>query len=224
MAAAGEGLRMKNATRKQYLLLEGIPVLARSVTIFTEHPVFEQIVVVVPPGEIEDAAELLKPFVSLAKIEMAEGGKTRQESVWKGLQVLSGNCDLVCIHDAARPLTSRLLLERLLTAAEEFGAAVPAIRLSDTVKEIDDHQMVIGTPLRENLRLVQTPQVFKTALIRQAYQEAAGRGWAATDDASLVEKLGKPVAVVEGEPENLKITNPGDLIMASWHLKGADIQ
>jgi 2-C-methyl-D-erythritol 4-phosphate cytidylyltransferase len=224
VAAAGEGLRMQNSTRKQYLLLDGIPVLARSVNLFLGRPDLDQVCVVVPPGEMARAGELLKPHCSTEKIELAEGGKTRQESVLRGLQALPDDCDLICIHDAARPLASGLLLQRLLEAALQFGAAVPVIRLSDTVKEVNATQMVIRTPMRENLRLVQTPQIFKAGLISLAYREAANKKWVATDDASLVERLGKPVAVVEGEPANLKITTAADLVLASWYLKGAAVK
>ncbi len=223
IAAAGSGLRMKNSTRKQYLLLEGLPVLIRSVRLFINHPTLVKLVVVVPPADLEEAGSLLQQYCSLERLELVGGGETRQESVYKGLQALPRDCDIICVHDAARPLATGALLRRLVTAALKYGAVVPVIGLSDTVKVVGEDEMIVDTPPRGNLRLVQTPQVFRADLIRQAYEEAAISGAQATDDASLVELLGKPVKTVEGEAANLKITSPPDLVLASWYLKGASI-
>ncbi len=223
IAAAGSGLRMKNSTRKQYLQLEGLPVLIRSVRLFTNHPTLVKLVVVVPPADLEEAGTLLQQYYSLERLELVGGGETRQESVHKGLQALPRDCDIICVHDAARPLATGALLKRLVTAALEYGAVVPVIGLSDTVKVVGEDEMIVDTPPRGNLRLVQTPQVFRADLIRQAYAEAAISGAQATDDASLVELLGKSVKTVEGEATNLKITLPHDLVLASWYLKGASI-
>ena len=223
IAAAGSGLRMKNSTRKQYLLLEEVPVLIRSVRLFINHPSLVNLVVVVPPADLEEAGTLLQQYCSLERLELVGGGETRQESVYKGLQALPRDCDIICVHDAARPLATVDLLGRLIIAALEYGAVVPVIGLSDTVKVVGEDEKVVDTPPRGNLKLVQTPQVFRADLIRQAYAEAAISGANATDDASLVELLGKPVKTVEGEAANLKITSPPDLVLASWYLKGASI-
>jgi 2-C-methyl-D-erythritol 4-phosphate cytidylyltransferase len=224
VVAAGEGLRMRSDTRKQYLSLDGIPVIARSVNLFLNYITMGKVVLVVPDGEAGKVKDLLEPHCLPDRIELTAGGKTRQESVFRGLQVISADCDLICIHDAARPLASGLLLERLIEAALKFGAAVPVVALNDTVKEVNSAQMIVGTPPRDRLRLVQTPQVFKADLIRFAYSEALKSGTVATDDASLVELLGKQVASVQGELSNLKITAPVDLTIASWYLRGATDQ
>jgi 2-C-methyl-D-erythritol 4-phosphate cytidylyltransferase len=220
IAAAGEGLRMGSAIRKQYITLEGIPVLARSLLLFLEEQSIVEAVVVVPPGEIEAVSGLLAAHCSLSKVSFAEGGATRQESIGRGLRAVSGQVDLVCIHDAARPLVSKALLQSLLEAASCWGAAIPVIPLSDTVKEIDRDGFVVSTPLRERLRRVQTPQVFRRSLILEAHEQARKCGLTATDDAALVEMLGQPVRTVPGELSNLKITSPRDLILASLILKG----
>ena len=214
---------MKNSIRKQYLLLEGVPVLVRSVRLFLNHPALVKLVVVVPPEDLEKAGDLLLKYCPLERVELVGGGATRQDSVHKGLQALPRDCEIICVHDAARPLATGVLLERLIATALEYGAAVPVIGLSDTVKVVDDDEMVVSTPPRGNLRLVQTPQVFRAELVRQAYEEAAASGAQATDDASLVELLGESVKAVEGEVANLKITSPPDLVLASWYLKGASV-
>lgn len=219
IAAAGLGLRMNSNTRKQFMLLDGVPVIARSVILFQGYPGLGKIVLVVKAGEQDQVLSLIKPYCCLDNIVLAVGGKSRQESVFLGLQHLSAESDLICIHDAARPLATNALLETLIAAAVKYGAAVPATTLHDTVKEVSAEQMVVSTPSRDKLRLVQTPQVFKADLIRRAYQEAAVSKMEATDDASLVERLGGQVAVVEGERSNLKITTPADFVLAEWLLK-----
>jgi 2-C-methyl-D-erythritol 4-phosphate cytidylyltransferase len=221
IAAAGAGLRMKSAARKQYLVLEGVPVLVRSVKLFLEHPAFTEVIVVIPHGDDKVVRELVKPYFSLDRLRLVEGGATRQESVDNGLKAISTEAELVAVHDAARPLATPKLLALLLDSAARWGAAIPVIQLSDTLKEVDDNGFVRATPAREKLRLVQTPQLFKLSLLEKAYknfQDAKGK---ATDDATLVELLGEPVITVPGEQSNIKITSPLDLILASFILKGA---
>lgn len=217
IAAAGAGLRMQSKTRKQYICLAGVPVLARSVKLFLGRPDFNAVVVVIPPGEETEVKALLEPFCSLQELLFVEGGKTRQDSVKNGLTALPAEAGLVCIHDAARPLASAALLEKLLVTAAEFGAAVPVIPLSDTVKEIDDEGFITATPPRNRMRLVQTPQVFWRDLIEKGYRQASTF---ATDDASLVEKAGFAIKTVPGELANIKITTSLDLTLANQFLKG----
>ncbi len=229
IAAAGEGLRMKNAIRKQYLVLEEKPVLVRSLQLFLDHRAITEIIIVVPPGEQDAVSSLLQPYCQLEGIRLIEGGSSRQESVERGLKAVSEEADLVCIHDAARPLASADLLDALLdTASEEAvssrgcGSAVPVIPLSDTVKEVDREGFILSTPARDSLGLVQTPQVFRREIILEAYRYAAAKNFEATDDASLVEAMGRPVRTVPGELNNFKITSPLDLMLASLLLKGAE--
>lgn len=222
VVAAGAGERMGGGIRKQYLELEGRPILARSLELFLDHPSADEVIAVIPAGDEKIVRDLLRPHFAPEKVKLAAGGATRQESVGKGLEALTAESRLVCIHDAARPLASKTLLESLLEAAIHHGAAVPVITPGDTVKEVGRDSFILSTPARAMLRLAQTPQVFERGLIVRAYRKAAEENREATDDASLVECLGEPVITVPGERSNLKITTPHDLALASILLKGAD--
>lgn len=220
VAAAGSGTRM-GGVRKPYLMLDGMPVLVRSLKLFMNHPEVVEIIAVIRPGEEGEASALLKPYREMDNVRLVPGGSTRQESVREGLRALSEPCDLVCIHDAARPLASEALLEVLLESAVRLGAAVPVLPVTDTVKEIDSEEKIVATPERDRLCLVQTPQVFRRELILKAYKEAGPALLTATDDSSLVERIGGDVYTVPGEDTNIKLTSPLDLKMAAWLLKGA---
>ncbi len=220
IAASGLGKRMGAAEKKQYLLLEGIPILGRAIGAFLNHPDIKQIVVVVPPGEIVQTRKILKPFCSLEYLVFVEGGKRRQDSVYNGLKVVDPSAPFVCIHDGARPLVSKRLIDAVLEAAMLFGAAVPALPVTDTVKEVAADGFIKGTVSRDKLRCAQTPQVFRQELIREAYRKADLLGIQATDDSYLLELLGFKVITVPGEPENIKITCPYDLKIAAALLKG----
>jgi len=224
VAAAGAGLRMGGGVRKQYLFLEEEPVLARSLNLFLNHPRAGRVIAVIPPGDSAEVIDLLTPYCAVSRLHLVEGGSSRQESVNRGLAAVPEDAGLVCIHDAARPLASSELLDVLLQAAEQTGAAVPVIPLSDTVKAVNGKGTVLSTLKRDKLRLAQTPQVFKRALILEAYHSALKEGLEATDDAALVEHLGRPVAAVNGELTNIKITTTRDLELAGQFLKGAKRQ
>ncbi len=223
IAAAGQGLRMESATRKQYLFLEKVPVLARSLNLFLQHKRVGEVIAVIPPGERADVQNLLQPYCPIERIRLVDGGATRQESVGRGLNEIPEQAALVCVHDAARPLATAGLLETLLDAAEEWGAAVPVLLPADTIKKVDQAGLILSTPDRDVLRLVQTPQVFQKHIITAAYIQAGEKGLQATDDASLVEVMGWPVKTVPGEKENLKITSPRDLDLASLIIKGTGV-
>ena len=222
VAAAGSGLRMNSEVRKQYLCLDGLPILVRSLKLFIDHPEVEQVIAVIPRGEEKIVCDLVEPYLDFDRITMVTGGETRAESIYRGIEKLSSVCSMVCIHDAARPLASGKLLSELLAAASCCGAAIPAVPVSDTIKEIDEKSNVINTLPRSRLRAVQTPQVFQRELIVGAYRAAGQSGFKdATDDAALLERVGIAVKVVSGEPDNIKITTTRDLLLASLILKGA---
>lgn len=221
IAAAGAGLRMEAAMRKQYFTLGGIPVLARSLKLFTGHRAVTEVIAVIPPGEAEAVRVLLQPHLPSEQIKLVEGGATRQTSVARGLALIAEDAELVCIHDAARPLASSDLLDRLIAAAARWGAAIPVLQPSDTIKEVDREDFVVKTLQRDKLRLVQTPQVFRLDLILEAYREAEKAGLTATDDASLIEMIEKPVKTLPGEAGNIKITKPDDFLVAALLLEGA---
>jgi 2-C-methyl-D-erythritol 4-phosphate cytidylyltransferase len=214
IAASGQGQRMGGEIKKQYLMLEGVPILARSLEIFAHHQAVNQIVVIVPPGETGFARDTLKPFCSLDKTTFVEGGKRRQDSVYQGLQEVSSDTEMVCIHDGVRPFVSPGLFEAVLEAAIRWGAAVPVIPVTDTLKEISISGMISRTVSRETMRRAQTPQIFRRDLIVEAYRKAQILGVEATDDAYLLELLGEKICAVAGSPANIKITHPMDLLFA----------
>jgi len=200
---------------KVFAPLGGKPVIFYVLDAFEECESISQIVVVVSKDNVAKCRELIAEKKYSKPIEVCAGGKRRQDSVAAGLAELD-KCDWVVIHDGARPLVTRELIERGLEAARETGAAVAAVPVTDTVKIADDDQIVLETPPRQNLWAVQTPQVFRFDIISKAYQKAAGD---VTDDASLVERLGHKVKLYMGSYDNIKITNPDDLILAGVLLK-----
>lgn len=212
VVAGGSGRRMaqdERGLRKQYLELAGEPILLWAVRAFVEHPRIAVTVVVLPADDLADPPRWLldRPVVLVA------GGNERGDSVRNGLAAVPDGIDLVLIHDGARPLVSRSVVDRVLGAAAA-GGVVPAVRATDTLKEVDENGQVVNTLERARIWHVQTPQRFPLSLIRQVHQSARREGWTGTDDASLCERYGVPVQVVEGSHENLKITRPVDLVVA----------
>lgn len=220
IAAGGVGIRLGSNVRKQYLSLGSKPMLAHSVGLFSGYEPVSQIIVAIPEGDFEFASRILSTYFPGELIKFVAGGATRQQSIGNALKVIKGKPDLVAVHDAARPLATANLLNRLTEAALEDGAAIPVIPLADTAKQVDEKGMVLSTPPRESLRLVQTPQVFRFNLIVEAYSNAEGSGLDATDDSALVELLGMPVKTVEGELSNLKVTSALDLALATILFDG----
>jgi 2-C-methyl-D-erythritol 4-phosphate cytidylyltransferase len=219
IVAAGMGRRMGNKP-KALLDLGGRPLLCRSLDAFQASPLIDGIVVAVPPGML---SMFRNEFASLWRfpkiVAWVEGGARRQDSVAAALEAVPADAKLIAVHDAARPCVTGELIRRVVEAARERGAAIPGIEVVDTIKEVDEAGIVVRSPVREQLRAVQTPQVFSSGLLREAYRAAADEGSTVTDDASLVERLGHPVAVVEGERGNIKITVPGDIERAKGMLK-----
>jgi len=209
IVAAGESRRM-NGIDKVFAPLGGKPALSYVLDAFEECDLVDQIIVVVSENNVAKCRELIAENKLTKPIEVCVGGKRRQDSVAAGLSKLD-ECDWVVIHDGARPLVTKELIERGLEAAKETGAAAAAVPVTDTIKVAGDDRIVRQTPPRQNLWAVQTPQVFRVDLISKAYQKAAGE---VTDDASLVERLGNKVKLYMGSYDNIKITNPDDLMIA----------
>jgi len=209
IVAAGESRRM-GGIDKVFAMLGGEPLLVRATRPFQECPLVHQIVVVVG-GEKEERCRHLVGGEGWSKVsDVCIGGKRRQDSVLAGLKRIK-NCDWVIIHDGARPLVTVDLIERGLEAARETGAAVAAVPVTDTIKVAGDDKIVQGTPPRQNLWAVQTPQVFRFDIINEAYRNAKSD---VTDDASLVERLGYRVKLYLGSYDNIKINTPDDLALA----------
>ena len=187
--------------------LDGRPLVAWTLAGLAD-PAIDVVVIAAPPQRW-DAIAALVSAAGLPAAQLVEGGARRQDSVRQALQRCS-DCEWVCVHDAARPLVSGALVRRALDGARETGAATTAVPCVDTIKTVRDGH-VIRTLDRSELVATQTPQAFRTALLQQAHAQAAAEGVTADDDALLVERLGVRVAVVEGDPRNLKVTYPHDL-------------
>ncbi len=209
IVAAGESRRMEGID-KVLATLGGQPLLLRATRPFQECPQVGQIVVVVS-GEKRQQCRHLVSGEEWSKVsDVCIGGERRQDSVAAGLALLEP-CDWVIVHDAARPLVTRDIIERGLAEAEETGAAAAAIPVTDTIKVAGDDRLVTETLSRRNLEAVQTPQVFRFDIINEAHRRA---GDEVTDDATLVERLGHRVKLYMGSYENIKVTTPADLVLA----------
>jgi 2-C-methyl-D-erythritol 4-phosphate cytidylyltransferase len=213
IAAAGESKRM-GGIDKVFAPLGGKPALARVIETFQKCRLVNQIVVVVNAKNIEKCCQLVAEGKWHKVSDVCAGGKRRQDSVAAGLKRL--DCEWVVIHDGARPLVTKELIEGGLKAAQETGAAVVAIPVTDTIKIAGEDRIVRQTPPRQNLWAVQTPQVFSLKIIARAYEQIEGE---VTDDASLVEGLGYKVKLYMGSYDNIKITSPHDLALAEVLLK-----
>jgi 2-C-methyl-D-erythritol 4-phosphate cytidylyltransferase len=211
--AAGAGVRMGKDRAKQFLDLNGRPILAVTLDSFEKCRGIHGIVLVVPPRDLETCQNDFLPRYGFNKIRrVVAGGKERQDSVRMGLEALPGNCERVLIHDGVRPLVTLDLIQRILAASDTHRAVIAALPAKETVKEVDDSGKVITTLERSRICLVQTPQVFLYADILAAHRSACRENWQGiTDDARLAEKAGIPVHVIPGEEENIKVTTPFDL-------------
>jgi 2-C-methyl-D-erythritol 4-phosphate cytidylyltransferase len=205
-----------NGIDKVLAPLAGRPVLSHVLDVFDSCKSIDNIVLVVNQKSLKQCrklvAELSKP------VEFCLGGKRRQDSVAAGLKQLK-DCEWVIIHDGARPLVTKELIEEGLKAAQETGAAVAAVPVTDTIKVAGDDRIVLETPPRQNLWAVQTPQVFRLDIISKAYQQAKGE---ATDDAALVEQASYKVKLYMGSYDNIKITTPQDLLIAEAIIKSGE--
>ena len=211
IVAAGGSTRM-GGLQKQFLPLCGIPVLARSLLAFQNHPRISKIVAVCREEDMAEVQKLIRRYEIHKLTDITAGGETRAASVQNGLALCT--TELAAVHDGARPLVSAPVISRVLDAAELYGAAACAVPVKDTVKEVDPSGKVLSTPDRDRLRLVQTPQAFDLSLYRQA---AGGLGAAIaglTDDCAVLEAAGQAVYLVEGDYRNIKITTPEDMAVA----------
>jgi 2-C-methyl-D-erythritol 4-phosphate cytidylyltransferase len=213
IVSAGQGKRMGGRISKQYLEVAGRPLLAYTLEKFQAHPLIEDIVVVTREEERAYCRqEIIEKYRFTKVSKIVSGGKERQDSVYRGLLALPEDTEWVAVHDGVRPLVSLEVITRVVEAALTKGAAIVGVPAKDTIKVVTSEQMVLETPPRQTLWHIQTPQVFKKELLVRAYEEALASSWAGTDDASLVERLGVPIFVVQGEYDNLKITTPEDLV------------
>ena len=220
IVAGGTGKRMGGRNAKQYLLLGGKSILMRTIERFASLPFSSQtIVLVVPPSDIDYVdGEIVCPAGLSRVVRIVPGGERRQDSVWNGLTMTSGDDDITMIHDGVRPFVTERIIMDTVEEAVRSGAAVAGIPVSDTVKRVSESGTVVSTVDRSGLWAAQTPQAFKTPLIMKAYEEGFRDGYMGTDDASLVERMGHAVTMVHGSRTNIKITTPEDLRFGEWLL------
>ena len=208
IVAGGKGLRMGGDIPKQFLVVDGMPILMHTISRFAEWDGTMEIVVVLPESQQQYWRELCREYGFDIRHTIATGGKERFHSVKNGLAVVPAECGLVAVHDGVRPYVSHETIARCFDAAARYGAAVPVTPVVETIRHIEPDGRSITVP-RADYRLVQTPQVFRTDLLRRAYEQEFTTTF--TDDASVVEAMGIEVTLVEGNRENIKITTPADL-------------
>lgn len=211
--AGGLGTRMQTQTPKQFLLLKGKPIVRYSFDVLLTVPDVVEVIVVCEP----EYRPIFEPIHSHVRIAFAPPGARRQDSVWNGFQAISANSELICIHDSARPLIDTNLVQRVLTAAEQHGAASVGMPLKFTLKEHNGNEFVKNTPDRSLFWEIQTPQVIKKEWLQEGFELVHQKNLTVTDDVSLVELLNYPVKLVKGSYANLKITTSEDLALAE-HL------
>lgn len=222
IVAAGSSQRMQGLN-KTWAKLGSKLVLAHSVYVFEQSPLVDDIALVLAKNFLDDGAQLCEREGWQKVRARVPGGARRRASVLAGLESLSPAPDYVLIHDGARPFLSEALIEQGLAAAQQHGAAIAAVPVKDTIKRVGADGLVVETPDRSTLWTVQTPQVFAYDLILSAHH-TIDPTWDATDDAALVEQANHPVAVFMGSYENIKITTPGDLLIAEATLKRLESQ
>jgi len=223
LPAAGLGTRMAGPQPKQFLALNGVPILIHSLRAFAAVERVTAIYVAVRKTEMERVQAQIAEYGFDGRVLVVEGGDSRQESVAHALAALPAEPDdIVLVHDAVRPLIDAATIERTIDAVQEHGAAIVGLPAVDTIKQVERtaHGAIITSTIpREYVVLAQTPQGFRYGLLQRAFAEATADGFVGTDEASVVERAGIPVAVVHGSQVNLKITQPGDLELAEFYLR-----
>lgn len=226
LPAAGLGTRMSRpspdkgqASRKQFLLLDGVPIVFHTIGKFTRHPAVAEVIVALRPEDQEWKAEIERLGTPECPVWVVDGGESRQQSVENALSSLRPETELVAVHDAVRPFVDPATIESVIREAAATGAAIVGIVPVDTVKQVHLNKIRQTIP-RERLVLAQTPQVFSYALLTEAFRRASEDGFTGTDEASLVERLEKvDVSVVPGSDRNIKITKPTDMDLARLFLE-----
>ncbi|HYM36781.1 MAG TPA: 2-C-methyl-D-erythritol 4-phosphate cytidylyltransferase [Nitrospiraceae bacterium] len=212
--AAGRGHRMGSNTPKQFLTLGGLPLLVHSLRVLESSDAISAVVLAAPQAELDYCRRDIVAQYGFKKVrQVVAGGAERQDSVRLGLAAVSPDAEIVLIHDAVRPFLTGSMIALVVEAAAKHGAAIVAIPMRDTVKRTGPDGLIEETVDRRPLWLAQTPQAFHRALIEEAHARALQNGFRATDDAQLVECMGRRVAIVEGSTDNIKITRPEDLAM-----------
>jgi 2-C-methyl-D-erythritol 4-phosphate cytidylyltransferase len=226
LPAAGLGTRMKagfaeiaGISRKQFMLLDGAPILVHTVRKFLACPLVDEVVIALRPDDLEWVGDMLAPERFGKPVRLVAGGESRQQSVENALTSLAPEVDIVAVHDAVRPFVAAATIVEVIEKAAETGAAIVGIVPVDTVKQVQRHA-VQGTLNRDRLVLAQTPQVFRASILRSGFEKAREDGFVGTDESSLVERLDNiEVTVVAGSDRNIKITRQSDIDLAHLFLR-----
>jgi len=208
---------MGSGTPKQFLALEGVPIFVHTLRKFTASDVVDEIYVAVRPEDMERARHDMEREHFTKPVRLVNGGHSRQETVGRALAHVPLGTELVVVHDAVRPFVNLEMIRRVTEAARVEGGAILGILSVDTVKQVE-RQTIVGTIPRERIALAQTPQAFRYAILREAFDRAAADGFNGSDEASLVERLGYTVTVLLGSERNIKITKPSDLPLARLYI------
>jgi len=218
--AAGQGKRMKTETNKQFLMLEDKEILAHTINKFEQEAAVNEIIVVCRAEEVDYCKNNIVNDSLDKNFKVVVGGKTRQESVYNGLQEVDSTSESVLVHDGARPFVKTQLIKKVITKLGKYDAVAVGVPVKDTIKVVNSDSMIINTPDRSKLVAIQTPQVFRKNLILDAYQRAHDDRFIGTDSSSLVERIDGKVKFVKGSYENIKITTPEDLEFGKRILAG----
>lgn len=225
MASAGSAKVKKTTPSKQFTELGGTPILIHTLRKFAAAPHVAEIYVALRKDEIRGFRERLEKEakdILQKKVELVEGGEHRQHSVAHALAAVSAQPDdIILVHDAVRPFVTGAIIDEVIEGAKKFGAAIAGLPAVDTIKQVErtaDGALITSTLPRERVVMAQTPEGFRYDVLKKAFDEAATDGFIGTDEASLVERSGKEVAVVMGSPRNLKITTPADMQLAEFYL------
>jgi 2-C-methyl-D-erythritol 4-phosphate cytidylyltransferase len=218
IAAAGAGRRMKADRPKQLLVIKDTPILVYTIRKFDRCGLVDRIVVAAPQESVDEIRKMVAGAGFSKPVSVVQGGARRQDSVATAMQHMDPDTTLVAVHDAVRPFVSVEEIEATIRLAEKTGAALLAIPIVDTVKQIRK-DIIDSTLTREHLVLAQTPQVFRVEILREAFERAKKDEYYGTDESSLVERMDHPVSIVRGSERNIKITRPGDLALAGFYLQ-----
>lgn len=211
IVAAGTGSRMKKDINKQFIKLDNKEIIAYTIDKFYINNEIDDIVVVIKKDEEDYFKENILEKYNFKNIKIAYGGEERQDSVYNGIQKLDKNCEVVLVHDGARPFVTEEIINNSIQEAKKHNAVVVGVKVKDTIKVVGEEGSIVDTPNRKYLWSVQTPQVFKYDIITKAYENAYNENYYGTDDAMLVEKIGYDVKMIEGSYDNIKITTQEDL-------------
>ncbi|MEC0243906.1 2-C-methyl-D-erythritol 4-phosphate cytidylyltransferase [Paenibacillus dokdonensis] len=217
VVSAGRGTRMGTRESKQYLLLKDKPIIMHTLDVFERMPLVQEIVLVTGAEDIDRCTGWIKEYGLSKVVKVISGGSERQQSVYKGL--LEIGTEWVMVHDGVRPFIEPEHVEACFRKAQLSGAAVLAVKVKDTIKQVSESGTIEATPDRRSLWAIHTPQAFRLSALKKAHEQAEADGFIGTDDSMLVERMGIPVAVVESSYTNIKITTPEDLEYAEFMLK-----